>query len=302
MAQAGLVPSVGKALASWFPPTRRAFASGMVGSAMAAGSALAPRLTGRLLREFDWRSLFTIYMIPGLVWSVLFLFTVPGRPSGAPAGPASVQPLRRMFASVPFCLLCAQQFFRAAAMAFFLYWLPTFLARTRNLETETAGELASNIGVGALFGSIAGGICSDVLLHVTGSRRLSRQGLAVFGLGSCSGLIIVAYYIANLDQAIAIMTLAAFVATFGGVSGYTVAIELGGKSVATVFSVMNMCGNIGAAIYPWAAGEIVGAMKQQGDEQLGWRIMLFLAAGIFAVDAICWALLNPKKNLDGEPL
>jgi nitrate/nitrite transporter NarK len=60
--------------------------------------------------------------------------------------------------------------------------------------------------------------------------------------------------------------------------------------VATVFSVMNMCGNFGAMLFPFAVGWLV---RETGN----WDLVLFIFAGIFAVDAICWALLNPKGPL-----
>ena len=85
----------------------------------------------------------------------------------------------------------------------------------------------------------------------------------------------------------------AFCATFGGVSGYTVAIDLGGRHVATVFSTMNMCGNIGAALFPVTAGWLVSYTGN-------WNVIIFLFAAIMAVDAVCWAILNPKAPLFGD--
>ncbi len=76
-------------------------------------------------------------------------------------------------------------------------------------------------------------------------------------------------------------------------SGYTVAISFGGRHVATVFSTMNMFGNMGAALFPVTAGWLVA---QTGN----WNLILFLFAGIMAVDALCWALLNPRGTLFGD--
>jgi MFS family permease len=105
-------------------------------------------------------------------------------------------------------------------------------------------------------------------------------------------LIVLSYYAQDLNQSIALISLGAFCATFGGVSGYTVAIRFGGNNVATVFSTMNMFGNIGAALFPLSAGWLVA---QTGN----WNLILFLFAGVMAIDAVCWALLNPKGTLFG---
>jgi MFS family permease len=102
--------------------------------------------------------------------------------------------------------------------------------------------------------------------------------------------VLISAGIASREVATGVLTLGAFAGAFGGVSGYTVAIEFGGKRVATVFSVMNMCGNIGGALFPAAVGTLLDA---KGD----WDLVLYLFAGVLALDAILWALLNPRHPL-----
>jgi MFS family permease len=147
--------------------------------------------------------------------------------------------------------------------------------------------------MGGVLGSLLGGFASDALLARTGNRRLSRQGIAVAGMACCSALIVASFFIADTHWAMAAIGLGAFCATFGGVSGYTVAIEFGGKHVGTVFSTMNMCGNIGAMLFPITAGWLVATTNN-------WNLALFLFAVIMAIDAVCWALLNPQGTLFGE--
>ena len=170
---------------------------------------------------------------------------------------------------------------------------PTFLQETRGVSVVASGDLTFFAGVGGVLGSLTGGFVSDWMLRKTGNSRLSRQGIAVVGMASCAVLIVASSFVADVRGAIALIALGAFCATFGGVSGYTVAIQFGGKQVATVFSVMNMCGNIGAAIFPLTAGWLA---TRTGN----WNLMLFLFAGIMAVDAICWAFLNPQGTLFGD--
>jgi MFS family permease len=199
--------------------------------------------------------------------------------------------------SVPMLLLCGQQFFRACGMAFFYTWFATFLQETRGVNLAEAGFITGAVGLGAMAGGILGGLFSDWLLRRTGNRRLSRQGIAVAGLALFSALVLISAWITSREVAIGVITLGAFAAAFGGVSGYTVAIEFGGTRVATIFSVMNMCGNFGAALFPAAVGTLIDTT---GD----WNLVLYLFAGILAIDALCWALLNPRHPLfqdDDEP-
>ncbi len=305
-AQAGAFPCAAKAIGQVVPDSERARASGLLASGMMIGGAIAPTLTGRLLEvlrpagelvhQEPWRLLFVVYAIPGVLWTMVFLLLVPSRrlPSVVTTShSAQTVDWRRLFRSRSMALLCAQQFFRAAGMVFFMTTFPTFLQETRGVSVVASGDLTFFAGVGGVLGSLTGGIVSDWMLRKTGNSRLSRQGIAVVGMASCAVLIVASSYVADVRGAIALIALGAFCATFGGVSGYTVAIQFGGRQVATVFSVMNMCGNIGAAMFPLTAGWLA---TRTGN----WNLMLFLFAGIMAVDAICWAFLNPQGTLFGD--
>lgn len=305
-AQAGAFPCAAKALGRIFPEHQRARATGLLASGMTIGGAIAPVLTALFLASlspwaealhvYRWRMLLAAYSIPGILWTGAFLLMISDRKLPAAESASTVRaPVdwSRMFRSGPLVLLCAQQFFRAAGMVFFVTWFPTFLQKTRAVSQLDSGILTTVAGIGGVLGSLSGGFASDWLLLRTGNSRLSRQGIAVVGMASCSLLIVASYFIRDVNQSIALITLGAFCATFGGVSGYTVAISFGGRHVATVFSTMNMCGNMGAALFPITAGWLVARTGN-------WNLILFLFAAIMAIDALCWALLNPRGTLFGD--
>src|SRR5262249_55476366 len=163
----------------------------------------------------------------------------------------------------------------ACGMAFFYTWFATFLQETRGVNLAEAGLVTGAVGLGAMAGGILGGLSSDLLLRRTRNPRLSRQGLAVLGLSLCRALVLLSPGLPSREVAAGALTFGALAAAFGGVSGYTVAIEFGGKRVATVFSIMNMCGNVGAALFPAAVGTLIDAT---GD----WDLVLYLFAGLLA--------------------
>jgi len=305
-AQAGAFPCAAKAIGQIFPDAQRARASGVLAGGMAIGGAMAPWIAAQTLEwlnplaestgMYRWRLLLFLFAVPGFLWSITFLLTVRAQslPFAAPATTGATDSNRlmwsKMLRSKSLALLCAQQFFRAAAMVFFLTWFPTFLQKTREVSLTDSGILTSLAGIGGVIGSLAGGVVSDWLFSKTGNRRLSRQGIAVVGMASCSILITASAFVASTNISTAIISFGVFCAMFGGVSGYTVAIEFGGKKAGTVFSTMNMCGNIGAMLFPVTAGWLVA---QTGN----WNLILYFFAFIMAVDAICWAILNPKEPL-----
>src|SRR5262245_30931150 len=83
MAQAGVFPCATKAIGAWFPTTGRAFASGVLVSCQALGIALAPLVTAMLLDHLSWRQTFAVYVVPGLVWAIVYALAVPGRSDAA---------------------------------------------------------------------------------------------------------------------------------------------------------------------------------------------------------------------------
>jgi MFS family permease len=305
-AQAGAFPCAAKALGQIFPESQRARATGFLASGMMIGGAIAPVMTATFLQSIvplstqigidRWRLLLGIYAIPGVLWSVVFLATISPRnlPDGiAVARSRAAVPWAKLFTDRSLALLCGQQFFRAAGMVFFLTWFPTFLQKTRGVDLMASGILTTVAGIGGVIGSLSGGFFSDRLYQKTGNARLSRQGIAIAGMSACSLLIVASYFASDVRTSIALISVGAFCASFGGVSGYTVAISYGGTQVATVFSTMNMCGNFGAALFPVTAGKLVAVTGN-------WNLILFLFAGIMAIDAVCWALLNPRGTFSGD--
>ena len=102
-----------------------------------------------------------------------------------------------------------------------------------------------------------------------------------------------AYSAADATTAVPLISIAAFCAYGSGVSAYALAMTMGGKRVAPVFATMNMCGNVGAGLFPFAVGQIAGGTGN-------WNLTLLLFAGMFAGSSVCWAFLNPKGTLFEE--
>lgn len=297
LALAGIFPCAAKSIGAWMPDTEKAMASGLLGSSTMLGLAAASFLTVWLVFqvELPWRITYVLYGAVGVLWAIVYVATVPERQGGQASAPAMTgDDWRCLVSSVPLWLLCGQQFFRAGAMIFFINWFPTFLKESRGFNQYDAGVYASLVGIAAMTGGILGGFFSDWLLRTTGLRRLSRQGIAIIGMTSAGTLVVVTYFMADNVSAVALFASGAFIASFGGVSGYTVAIEFGGRRIGVVFSMMNMAGNFGGAIVNYVAGSLTQHTES-------WDAALFLVAGVFGIDAICWALLNPRGPLFAAP-
>jgi MFS family permease len=280
-AQAGLFPCATKAVGAAFPADRQAFASGILACSMAMGAAVAQQIL-------------VVYAVPGLVWAVLFAVFIP-RPD-PPAPPAESRPRlkwSKLFTDSQMQLLCLQQFLRAAAIAFFYTWFPRYLQETKGVSVREAGGFAAWPPFAGMFGGLLGGLFSDWVLRKTGSSRLARQGMACAAMVVCAATSFAAFFVTDIRAAVGLLCVGAFCGMAGGVSGYAVAIAYGGKQVATVFATMNMWGNVGAASFPLVVGWLVASTGN-------WNLALFLFGSLFALDAVCWAVLNPKGTLFEE--
>jgi MFS family permease len=137
------------------------------------------------------------------------------------------------------------------------------------------------------------------MLERTGSRRLSRQGLVLFGMVSCALFILLAMPVANVLAAALLFSASAFCASLAAPCGYAITIDMGGKHVAPVFSTMNMSGNVGAMILPAVIPYLID--KQTND----WTLVLLVLAGIYLAAGVFWVLLDPNgtvfKRRDKDP-
>jgi ACS family glucarate transporter-like MFS transporter len=322
-AEAGIFPCAAASLGKWFPGTRRAWVSGVLGSFMGVGGALGTFLTGWLLLVLPWRWIFVVYALPGTVWAVWFFLWFRDRPQdhlAVNAGEldiiagdeplpaekhhraAAPTPWRAIFSSSTMWWINGQQFFRAAGYVFFMSWFPTYLEETRGLTFGEAGVLASLPHVAMLLGALAGGLIADWVLVRTGSRRLSRQGLAVASLLLCAVLTLGSYWVparaehafADAVLAVVVISVGAFCASLAGPPAYAAAIDQGGAHVAPVFSTMNMSGNVGAVFFPFLAPRLV---TWSGS----WDLVLFVFAGLYLAAAACWLFLDPERPIIRAP-
>jgi nitrate/nitrite transporter NarK len=201
----------------------------------------------------------------------------------------------KLFTDRQMLLLCFQQFLRAGAMVFFYTWFARYLQETKGLSEQDAAEFSSWPPFAGIFGGLLGGLVSDYILRRTGNSRLARQGMTLVGLVICTCLTAIAYFVNDTRIAVLLISMGAFFGMASGVSAYAMAISYGGKRVALVFATMNMCGNLGATLFP----AVVGWMGDRGY----WSMVLVLFTALFGLAACCWAMLNPRGTLfdDEEP-
>lgn len=312
-AQAGMFPCCVTSFRDWFPPLERSLPSGMLTASMSVGSVLAAALAGWWVASLGWRGLLVWFALPGAVWAVGFGYWFRNRPrehpwvnaaecdliEDDPPPTAAAMSLAQavdgrpawlvMLSSGKMWLVCFQHLFRAAGVVFYQTWFPAYLREARGMTLEQSGYYTALPMLGLVLGSLAGGVASDALQRMTGDRRHSRRGLALVSTLGCAAYFALAVFVESPVSAVCLIACGALFAGLSSPIAYTITIDLGGPHVATMFSTMNMAGNIGGALCPTVVGLFVDAY--------GWRPVPWLFAGIYLASAGCWLALDPRGTL-----
>ncbi len=313
VAQAGLVPVCTGVMSRWIPRTGQASASGAFAGFMSVGGVIAAPLTAWLVVSCGWRWAFALYALPGLVWATWFHAWFRNRPAEHPScneaeraliegdsstgqtSETTVVPWTQILTSPAMGWICAQQFFRAAGYIFFSTWFATYLQEARGVKIISSGLLTALPLLADVLGSLAGGALSDMILKRTGSVRLARQGLAITALAVCAALTFTAYFCSSVSWIVLIISAGTFCAAVGNPCSCAITMNMGGHHVAPVMSMMNMSGNLGAALFPLAVPWLQSATGS-------WDAVLLGFGGLYMAGALCWAMLKVEGTVTDQAI
>lgn len=333
VAQAGIFPCAANTIRHWLPTSRRAVASGALGSFMNIGGAAGTALTGLMLSgamwtfqdnvlvlpPISWRVALALFALPGIVWAIAFYAwfrDTPREHSGTNAAELAViehdeeerasattsaTPWRTILNHPDMWLICTQQFFRAAAAVIFATWFPTYLQESRGVSTSAAGLLTTIPLLSFVVGGVAGGLIVDWLYHKTRSRRISRQGTAVVAMLGCSVFLLIAYFVEATMPAVLLIATGSLFAAFSGSCGYTITIDKAGDYVGPVFGAMNMSGNLGAAICPAVIAYVAENTAGSRPGEANWDSVLLVFLCLTLAAGIAWMLVNPNGTFFDDP-
>lgn len=153
----GAWPAAAKAIAEWFPASRRALAMGIFNAGTMLGSALAPLTIALITLRYGWRSAFVFTGLAGIVWVILWLlfYRSPSAAATPEAQPASVDWVELLRARGCWTLIMTR-FLTDPVIYFVIFWLPEYLRRERGFDLTMIGDYAwvpfAFGGVGYLIG------------------------------------------------------------------------------------------------------------------------------------------------------
>ena len=215
--EAGGSPPAHAMISDYFPPGKRSTALSIYSTGIYFGVLIGFLMGGYLNQRLGWRVAFFTVGLPGVVFALLFYFTVrePARGAsdatiGHPEGSQSLWDVVRLLASKrSFIFLCLATGLHVFCIYGLINWSPSFLSRLHGLKnTEIGALLGPTFGVGGALGSFAGGWLTDrfgkkdrrlylripayaILLSIVfaaGALFLRNTTLSVICLGCCASL------------------------------------------------------------------------------------------------------------------
>lgn len=311
LAQAGLIPNQAKVLNDWFPPASRGTTSSVIVTSMSVGSVASLWLTAWLMRSYDWRTVFYGYALVGIVWALLFVATFRSRPADVPwlntdarqrpmlvsepsPEPPPGIPARTILASRTIWALAGQLFLKTAGYNLLVTFCPALLEYAYGASREDAGALASWALIGLVFGSLLGGVAIDRVQQRTGSKRLSRCGVAVLALLCTAAAMCMTALAADEQQWAAAMTMAAFFSGIALPCPWAAVVDVGGKNSGLVMGYVNIGSCLaGIAITP-AVGHLIDHLHESHGN---WNLVVFVHAAFYLAAALCWLMVEPDKSI-----
>ena len=317
LAQAGLVPNSAKVVKDWFPVAIRGKASSVCAMAMSLGGVITISLTSYLLKDHGWREIFRAYSLVGVVWAIAFYFffrTKPEEHTGTNESECNLikvgeeekddgEPAKMdwaaAFRSGNTWALCGQLVFKAAGYNFFVTFFPAFLEYKYNIAKSDAGMLTTYPLIGVVFGSLFGGMIIDGLYKRTGSKWVSRCGVASAALTLTATFAFASTFTGTAQQLATVIAVGSFFSGIAMPCPWAASIDMGGKNPALVMGMMNAAGCLAGICISPLIGRLIDHIKKiEGN----WDIVVYVHAGFYLCAALLWLTVNPNKPIgQAEP-
>jgi ACS family glucarate transporter-like MFS transporter len=301
--EAGAWPNVARTFSRWFPRRDRGTVQGtfFMGAHLAGG--LTPALATALLVYMNWRTMFMVFGSIGFIWALAwyrwFRDTPAEHPSVNAAERAFIEdgkliderPLektnwKKLLANRTVVCLCLMYFTQTFGNAFYVTWLPTYLA-SRGLSVATAAILSGLPLTLSVVADLTGGLTTDMAARRLG-LRLGRIIVGGGALAAAGMFTIAATFVESPIAGAVLIALGGASSNFLLGSAWGTCIDIGGRRAGALSGAMNTSGQVGAIFSP-----ILIAFVAQ--RFVNPNASLYLTGILFLFGAVCWLWVDPTK-------
>ncbi|PVZ16467.1 MULTISPECIES: MFS transporter [unclassified Pseudomonas] len=303
-AEAPCFPTNSRVVATWFPQSERARATGIYTFAEYVGLAFLSPLLFWVLHAYGWRVLLmgvgAVGILYGLLWWAKYHEPHQSRSAnqaeldyireGGGVVDGGQQATRFAWSQIPALLkhrnmlgICLGQFACNSTNVFFLTWFPTYLVTERHMPWLKVGWVAVLPFIAASVGTLFGGWLSDALLRRGYSLNVARKLPVITGLLTAS-VIVLANYVQSDALVIAILCVAYFAQGMSALAWMIVS-DIAPKGMLGLSGgVFNLFANAAGIVTPLTIGLIVSATGS-----FVWA--LAFVAAITVLGALCYLFM-----------
>ncbi len=171
--EAGGSPPAHAMISDYYPPEKRATALAIYSTGIYFGILIGFLMGGYLNEQLGWRTAFFVLGIPGVLFSLIFLYTVKEPVRGATDSMKSVtagethsfiQVVKILYSKKTFVYLALASGLHVFCIYGLINWEPSFLARLHGMQNAEIGVVLGLIfGITGALGTFAGGYVTDYL-------------------------------------------------------------------------------------------------------------------------------------------
>jgi sugar phosphate permease len=301
--EAGAFPTASTSIFRWFPTAERGRAFGVVWLSSQLGGAIAPLVIVPIQMHLGWRASFFLFGIVGVVWAGGWWRWYRNRPDektgitdrelaeigSALEAPVQTFPWKAIVSNKSVWAIMGSAFAYVYAMSFFLFWLPTYMMRTRGFsEGETIlSALPFVLGAAA---NMTGGFARDGAVRKWGPKSGSRI-ICLVGLTTAATAAVAALLSPDRYAALAWLALCYGGATFQQPTVWATCVDIGKRYAGAVAGCMNTAASLGGL----ASSVIFGYLVQRSGS---YDAVLLSMAGVLIVGAGLWLRIDATETLE----
>jgi ACS family hexuronate transporter-like MFS transporter len=274
LGEAGNWPGAAKCTREWFPPSQRAFATGVWNIGSATGAIVAAPLVATITTKWGWQAAFVVTGLLGFAWLAgwLALYRPPhehprvtseelallrSASGGATADDARPVPWRELLKRRDVLALILARFVSDPVWWFYVFWLPDWLHQHFGFDLMKIGATAWIPFVAADVGSLAGGSASSLLVR-RGVPVVKARKIVMVASAALMPVAIGSAYASTPATMLAFVSLAAFAHQAWASSMLTLPADLlRGGAVGSCTGLTGTGAALGAILATYVTGRIV---------------------------------------------
>jgi MFS transporter, ACS family, glucarate transporter len=303
-------PAANQFVARWVPVEERGFINGLIFAGVGAGSGLTPPLLTWTITQHGWRAAFWFSAILGMIVGAIWWYVSRDTPNEHPwVSPAEIREIhdgispssttaadKRQRPRISWYAILHRGDLLALMIGYFSFcyvawiffsWFFLYMVQVRGFNLTTSALFTMLPPLCMTVGSLAGGALSDRLTRRYGLRA-GRCTLAAISLTVSAVFLVTGSQAHNPQAAAFILAGGAGALYLSQSSFWSVSVDIAGGSSGVFSSMVNMGGQIGAAITasltPWIA------------QKFGWTSSFAVAAARCSLLVDC-ASRTPTRNV-----